>query len=172
MSLILTLIPVSFGNEYLISIEDENNENNIIGLNMEKEIEFDVYISETIKKRKKENFGSKTVIPTNIREKNILIKSLSNYIQRLIDQEQLQDFEDTGSITVEESENGTYNLCFQGYFRQYDIDEIKKEILPEYAEDLQEITYNKIIEKIKENNLNIESEDITNDDSILLTVNI
>jgi len=172
MSLILTLIPVSFGNEYLISIEDENNENNIIGLDMEKEIEFDVYISETIKKRKKENFGSKTVIPTNIMDKNILIKSLSNYIQRLIDQEQLQDFEDTGSITVEESENGTYNLCFQGYFRQYDIDEIKKEILPEYAEDLQEITYNKIIEKIKENNLNIESEDITNDDSILLTVNI
>lgn len=172
MSLILTLIPVSFGKEYLISIEDENNVNNIIGLDMEKEIEFDVSISETIKKRKKETFGSKTVIPTNIREKNILIKSLSNYIQRLIDQEQLQDFEDTGSITVEESENGTYNLCFQGYFRQYDIDEIKKEILPEYAEDLQEITYNKIIEKIKENNLNIESEDITNDDSILLTVNI
>ena len=42
----------------------------------------------------------------------------------------------------------------------------------EYKKNVQSYTYNKVVEKLKQTNMNIESEEVMEDDSLVLTINI
>ena len=159
MSMQLKLIPIYIEDEQLVSIDDRWSEENI------QEVKFidegDELYNE-VGRLKTANFGERTVVPTNVKDKSILIESISRYAQRFRDASQIRDF----------IAKGSYNLVFQGYFSKEEISYISDTIVQDYKYDVQERTYERVLEKIKEHNLSIESENVTSDDSIVLTLNI
>lgn len=171
MSLQLKLIPIYIEDQTLVSLDDKTYETNLESFDLKDEFKENFYLNRLINEHE-DKFGEKTIIPTPMKDKNLLIKALSSFAEKFKDRELLLDFVDTGSLSVQKSIRGTYNLCFEGFFRKEEIDEITSEILKEYSYDVQEITYEKVIKKIEENRLSIESENITDDDSIVITVSL
>lgn len=168
MSIQLKLIPIYIEDQRLISVDDNWSEDNIHEIKFINNDELDDEIEEL----KKVDFGERTVVNTNVKDKSMLIESIHHYAQRFKDSSQIRDFIAKGSLNIVETDYGTYNLVFQGYFSKEEIDYISDTIIGDYKYDVQEETYKKVLEKIKENNYMIESEDVTSDDSIVLTVNI
>ena len=86
--------------------------------------------------------------------------------------EELEKFRNIGKISFNKTINGTYDFVFTGDYDEEEAKKYVKNISDEYALKVQEQTYLKLIEKIKKEKLNLESEIVDSEDSIILTLNI
>lgn len=119
------------------------------------------------------NFIEKS-FETPFTDKNILLKTLDEH----------------GFINIHE-EYGKINANYQNYYLQFERDqetepykvsinclekdnaeEKLNDLNTEYSMNVQEESYLSILEKLKENNMEIESEEVLDDNSIVLTVNL
>ena len=58
------------------------------------------------------------------------------------------------------------------YQNEEEVNELLKDLGNEYSTNAQEISYNKIVERLRNQNLQIENEEVYDDDTIVLTVNL
>lgn len=77
-----------------------------------------------------------------------------------------------GSMLFLENNEGNYNILFNGDFTTEEVNSISEEITEYYNLLVQERTYTKLLEKIKKENYQLEKEEITDDSSIVLTINV
>lgn len=87
-------------------------------------------------------------------------------------QEELNEFEERGKISLNKLEDNTYELVFFGNYQKDEVSNYVKNLNDAYKSKIQEMTYVKLIEKIKKNNYKLEKEIIDNENSIILTLNI
>ena len=119
------------------------------------------------------NFLEKT-FQTPFMDKKILIKTLEEHGISVAE-------EDYGKITgriaaytltfTRNSESEPYNVVIS-HLEQDSADEKINDLNAEYALNVQEESYLSIIEKLKENNMELESEEVLEDDTIVLTINL
>ena len=111
---------------------------------------------------------------TPFMDKTILLKTLEEHgVQNIIEGDNyIQGHVDNFILNFEKiSEDKPYNLrisCLEQDNAEEKIDDLNSE----YAMNVQEDAYLHIIEKLKENNMQIESEEVQDDNTIVLTVNI
>jgi hypothetical protein len=110
---------------------------------------------------------------TNIMDKALLIKTLEEHGATNI-----QDINDniicdceTFHLEFTKQENLPYKIKIT-YNNAYNLDEFVDNIGNEYTSNAQEASYNKIKERLEEQNLEIEQEEIYDDNTIVLTVNL
>ena len=87
-------------------------------------------------------------------------------------QEELNEFKERGKISLNKLEDNTYELVFFGNYQKDEVNNYVKNLNDAYKSKIQEMTYVKLIEKIKKNNYKLEKEIIDNENSIILTLNI
>lgn len=87
-------------------------------------------------------------------------------------QEELNEFKERGKISLNKLEDNTYELVFFGNYQKDEVSNYVKNLNDAYKSKIQEMTYVKLIEKIKKNNYKLEKEIIDNENSIILTLNI
>lgn len=124
-----------------------------------------------------------------ISDKQFLEKTLET---PFVDKELLfKTLEEHGCKNIKENEygqiscnNGNYTFKFEKseidkpyylnitYTNKDNVDEEFNDISNEYVVNVQESSYNSIIEKLKDNNMEIESEEICDDNTIVLTINL
>lgn len=85
---------------------------------------------------------------------------------------ELDKFKGNGKILLNKTPEGTYDLIFAGDFRKEEAKRYVQYLTEEYKVEIQEITYNNVMEKIREKKYSVESETIDNNDNILLTINV
>ena len=107
-------------------------------------------------------------------DKSILLKTLEEHGASSIEENNntISCCIDKYTLTFDRnSENEPYNLrmgCPQNNLAEEKVNDISSE----YAMNVQEDAYMSIIEKLKDNNMQIEEEEVTDDNTIVLTVNI
>ena len=87
-------------------------------------------------------------------------------------QEEINEFKERGKISLNKLEDNTYELVFFGNYQKDEVSNYVKNLNDAYKSKIQEMTYVKLIEKIKKNNYKLEKEIIDNENSIILTLNI
>ena len=87
-------------------------------------------------------------------------------------QEELNEFKERGKISLNKLEDNTYELVFFGNYQKDEVNNYVKNLNDAYKSKIDEMTYVKLIEKIKKNNYKLEKEIIDNENSIILTLNI
>lgn len=114
-------------------------------------------------------------IETPFVDKELLFKTLEEHGCRNIKENEY------GQISCK---NGDYTFKFEKseidkpyylnitYTNKDNVDEEFNDISNEYVVNVQESSYNSIIEKLKDNNMEIESEEICDDNTIVLTINL
>ena len=114
-------------------------------------------------------------LPTAFMDKNILVKTLEEHGVRSISEDEFGKI--SGAV-----EN--YTLSFEKmesdkpYFLRISCPETSNaeekldDLSSEYALNVQEEAYLNIIEKLKDNNMQIEDEEVMDDNTIVLTVNL
>jgi len=112
------------------------------------------------------------IISSNLKDKNIIQQVLNESYIGYNSKEELEAFQKKGKITYNKTINQTYDFIFTGNYDEEEAKKYVKNITEEYALIVQEQTYLKVIEKIKKQNLTLESEIVDNEDSIVLTLNI
>lgn len=116
----------------------------------------------------------KETFPTNFVDKTLLLKTLKGYgvFFKELSNEDIQcnvenyilTFHKEGEINYEVEVKGAVSLS-SAYQHLTLIDE-------EYKQNVQEYTYEKVVKKLEENNMYIDKEEVLEDNSILLTINI
>lgn len=109
---------------------------------------------------------------TNLKNKSIIESIIDTSYLGFNSKDELSKFKNKGEIILNKAENGTYNIIFLGDYNQNEIDKYIENLTSEYASKVQELTYEKVLNKINKYNYKIESENIDNNDSIILTLNI
>jgi len=112
------------------------------------------------------------IISSNLKEKSIINQVLNESYVGYNSKEELEKFRNIGKISFNKTINGTYDFVFTGDYDEEEAKKYVKNISDEYALKVQEQTYLKLIEKIKKEKLNLESEIVDSEDSIILTLNI
>ena len=112
---------------------------------------------------------------TPFTDKEVLLKTMEEH--GITDIEESYDGKITGKLNAfgfmfeKPSEGLSYHLkitCNQ----KDNAEEKMNDIASEYALNVQEAAYLSIVEKLKENNMEIESEEVEDDNTIVLTVNL
>ena len=111
---------------------------------------------------------------TQIMDKDLLIRTLTEH-----GAENIVQGENEITCTCEAfhlsffktAEDKPYNLRIS-YNSDYKLNELVENIGTEYTANAQEVSYNKIKERLEEQNLEIENEEIYDDNTIVLTVNL
>ena len=70
-----------------------------------------------------------------------------------------------------DSESEAYNVVIS-HLEKDNAEEKIQDLASEYSSNVQEESYLSIIEKLKENNLTLENEEVLEDDTIVLTINL
>ena len=114
-------------------------------------------------------------LKTPFNDKNVLIKTLSEHgIKNLRENEFGQIRGSSGSYELmfeRDDEKAQYFLIIK-YLDDFNVDSEVTSINNEYAINVQEQSYNQIIENLKNNNMEIEDEEIQDDNTIVITVNV
>ena len=119
------------------------------------------------------NFIEKS-LETPFMDKNILLKTLEEHGVKNIKDEfnKIQGEYDSYSFSFEKNEiDKPYYLTIK-YLEKDNFEEKINDLNSEYALNVQEDAYLGIVEKLKENNLEIEEEEVLDDNTIVLTVNL
>lgn len=122
----------------------------------------------------KKQLTSRT-LKTNYTDKEVLIKTLREYGARAIESDDYNVCCDMFGVKLYYSKNfsqSSYNLEISRISDEEQCTKMLEDLDDEYNLNIQDITYRKIIERIKNQNLSLESEEICEDNSILLTINV
>ncbi|NRT73150.1 hypothetical protein [Clostridium beijerinckii] len=131
------------------------------------------YNIENLAKKDEENFQEKS-FPTNFVDEKLLIKTLRDYgiNTQLAENGTIQcNVENTTLIFYKENSTN-YEVKIIGNSQIRGIYEQLNAIDEEYKRNVQSYTYNKVVEKLKQTNMDIQSEEVMEDDSLMLTINI
>lgn len=126
--------------------------------------------SEKIEEKKKElpKFKISTIMTNYYVIESIMRSSFLGFAS----QEDLMKFKGNGKILLNKTTEGTYDIMFVGDFNRKEAKSYVQNLTDEYKEAIQEITYNKVMDKIKKEKYVVESEVVDNNNSIILTLNI
>lgn len=112
---------------------------------------------------------------TAILDKKTLLKTLQEHGATNFTEDENQTLEcdcEAFHLTFEkENENKPYTMTVT-YAQNYNPNQIAEDIGSEYSTNAQEISYNKIKERLEKQNLHIAEEEIFDDNTIVLTVNL
>ena len=113
-------------------------------------------------------------IKTNIMDKETLVKTLTEHGADIIDME--DNFiscaiEGISMDFSKNSESEPYTVYIQ-YRNEETLTTLVDELDEEYKANAQEVSYNKILKNLEEKNYSIEEEEIMDDNTIVLTVNL
>ena len=111
---------------------------------------------------------------TKMRNARILQESVINldYTYKTLNKNQIEVQHQDGHIIFEKNEDNTLQATFSKEISQEQAEACIAEIYDEYTTLVQQQTYEKLVENIKNYNLNLESEEITEDNSIILTLTV
>ena len=186
--------PYKTKEEVLELLKNNNIEN--ISKQTETEIRFRVNNKnyKYIRKDKKQNFyleseqkiplvnivsGQKPITTktqkTNYTYKETLIKTLSEHGAKNI-------ISDDFNVTCEmfgmklhyskDFKSDAYNLEIMQITNQSECEQLLQDLDEEYGLNIQDLTYRKILERIKDKNMRLESEEVSEDNSIVLTIDL
>ena len=108
-------------------------------------------------------------------DKEILIKTLSEHgIENLRENEfgQIKGKSGEYELTFDKTEADKPYYLTINYLSTTDIETEISNISSEYAVNTQEQSYNHIVEKLHDNNMKIEDEEVYDDNTIVITVNL
>lgn len=111
-------------------------------------------------------------VTSNMKDKDMINSIMKESYLGYNSSEELEKFLSTGKIALHQAENGTYEFIFIGDYDEQEATRYIKTMTEEYAAKVQEVTYEKVIQKLKQKNYTLESEIVDNNDSIVLTVNV
>ena len=153
-------------------VEKASENNNSIG---ELDTIFNQEIScEDIERITEEHFIEKN-IETVFMDKNLLIKTLTehgiNNVQEFLSGEIVGSIDGYKFCFMKPSEDKPYSLKISAK-QSENVDEKVEDLNSEYALNVQEDTYLSVVENLKNNNMEIESEEVMDDNTIVLTVNL
>ena len=113
-------------------------------------------------------------LETPFMDKAILIKTLEEHGVKNITEEfgKIKGEVDTYSLSFEKMEADKPYFVTITYLEQNNPEEKLNDLNSEYALNVQEDAYLNIVEKLKENNMQIEEEEVLEDNTIVLTVNL
>ena len=113
-------------------------------------------------------------LETPFMDKEILIKTLEEHGVKDITEEfgKIKGEVDTYSLSFEKMEADKPYFVTITYLEQNNPEEKLNDLNSEYALNVQEDAYLNIVEKLKENNMQIEEEEVLEDNTIVLTVNL
>lgn len=111
-------------------------------------------------------------IATCMKNINLIESIMENSFLGFNSQKELDEFRNKGQILTSKATNDTYDIIFMGDFQEEEAKLYVQNLTDKYKLELQELTYNRVIEKIKERKYNIESEIIDNKEAIVLTLNV
>ena len=153
-------------------VEKASENNNSIG---ELDTIFNQEIScEDIERITEEHFIEKN-IETVFMDKNLLIKTLTehgiNNVQEFLSGEIVGSIDGYKFCFMKPSEDKPYSLKISAK-QSENVNEKVEDLNSEYALNVQEDTYLSVVENLKNNNMEIESEEVMDDNTIVLTVNL
>ncbi|MBE6493310.1 MAG: hypothetical protein E7Z84_01685 [Methanosphaera stadtmanae] len=128
--------------------------------------------SNNVIKPKKEVAIKKQMISTNMKNKEIIENIMKTSYLGYNTEEQRDNFINKGEIMLSKTKDGTYDIIFLGNYNKEETRKFLDNLKDEYATQVQEITYENVLKKIKEQNYSLESEIVDDKDSIVLTINI
>lgn len=108
-------------------------------------------------------------------DKNILLKTLEEHGVTNIKENEFGQIKGvTGNfvLTFERFEQDKPYSAVIRYLSTEDVEEKVENLTSEYAINVQEECYNNIVAKLNDNNMEIESEEVCDDDTIVITVNL
>lgn len=114
-------------------------------------------------------------LKTNFTDREVLIKTLEEYGAEEIDFDGYNVSCDLLGMRLLYSKNyskGSYDLEINKITDENECSKILEDLSDEYGSNVQEMTYKKIIERIKSQNFHISSEEIEDDNSIILTIDV
>lgn len=131
------------------------------------------YNIENLVEKNEKNFHEES-FPTNFVDEKLLIKTLRDYgINTQVAENGMIQCNVENTTLIFYKENGiNYEVKIRGNSQIRGVYEQLNSIDEEYKKNVQSYTYNKIIEKLKQTNMEIQSEEVMEDDSLLLTINI
>lgn len=111
-------------------------------------------------------------ISTNMKNKAVIESIMDTSYLGYNSKKEIDDFKNRGLIVLNKSDDDTYDVVFLGDYENSEAEEFVENLSYEYANKIQEITYEKVLEKIRQKNYSLESEVIDTNDSIVLTLNV
>ena len=111
-------------------------------------------------------------ISTNMKNKAVIESIMDTSYLGFNSKKEIDDFKNRGLIVLNKSDDDTYDVVFLGDYENSEAEEFVENLSYEYANKIQEITYEKVLEKIRQKNYSLESEVIDANDSIVLTLNV
>ncbi|MFA0834514.1 hypothetical protein [Methanobacterium formicicum] len=168
MSVTLVLIPMAIAAVGTMGVGTLiNNERSIT------EEEEDKIKTQLLQENNKSQVQELNKFKTLMRNSQILQESVINlgYQVEILDTHKMEINTDSGSIILfEKDENDVFQALVRDKCSQTQIESYVSEIYDEYTTIVQQKTYQKLVEKIKDRNLHLESEEVTEDNSIVLTL--
>ena len=111
-------------------------------------------------------------ISTNMKNRTVIESIMDTSYLGYNSREEIEEFKNKGLIVLNKCDDETYDVVFLGDYDESRAEEFVNNLTYEYANKIQEITYEKVLEKINEKNYSLESEVIDTNDSIVLTLNV
>lgn len=164
MSITASLSPITLLSSILAFEDNLKNIREIIPLN--NDIHIEDISSEIFETEYKTKIVNRDILIKTLEEHDCIIeKERLNYIKCKIDKLSLE-FYKTG-----ENELEPYKLKIK-CLEECDIETLVEDLSLEYAQNAQEASYNKIIKRLNEKNMKIENEEVFDDDTVVITVNL
>lgn len=113
-------------------------------------------------------------LKTNIVNKDVLLKTLNEHDAAIVSTENNKIICAYGDLTLIFTKNQELEPYYLGvqYISENALNNFIKEINEEYTANVQEASYNEILENLKNQNYEIDEEEILDDNTIVLTVNL
>lgn len=114
------------------------------------------------------------IFKTKMKNALILQKAVINlqYQHRVLNKDHMELQLEDGNIIFQKNEENSLQAIFSENMSQKQAELYINEIYDEYTTLVQQETYEKLLENIKNRNLNLESEEVTEDNSIVLTLTV
>lgn len=130
-------------------------------------------ICEDVKIISEADFMEKS-LETPFMNREILLKTLEEYgVQNIVEEYgKIMGKFDTYSLSFEKMEADKPYFLTISYLSKNNPEEKLNDLSSEYALNVQEESYLNIIEKLKESNMQIEEEEVMEDNTIVLTINL
>lgn len=140
----------------------------------QKEVELDDITCEEVQVISEKHFIEKS-FETPFMDKSLLLKTLTEHgVSGLTENEygQIKCYVDHYELNFERTEvDKPYYIVIKA-LETDDVETKFNDLNKEYAVNVQEASYNSIVTRLQENNLQIENEEVCDDNTIVLTVNL